>query len=135
MKISISKAVTLGGLCALFAGAGSVAFAQGYDHQDRSSGYGQYHQDRNNYDQYRYGGGQYGYRASDQYRHANRNERRRLDRLHATYARATEHGHYNVAERAHLHAQAIRARIRDQRRDNYQGQNDSQYHHDTNRGY
>lgn len=120
MKISASKVLALGGLCALFVGAGNAAFAQNYNHQDRNNhnwqhGQTQYHSNR----------GYYGvrdsrYRQSGQYRHATSTERRRLDRLHAAYARAAAHGNYNAAERAHLHAQAIRARLRAQRRENRQ---------------
>ena len=40
MKISTSKVLALGGLCALFVGAGNVAFAQGDDHQDRNNDHG-----------------------------------------------------------------------------------------------
>ena len=110
MKISAPKVLALGGLCALLVGAGSAAFAQGDNGQYRHYDHGQYYQTHN------YGDGQDSqYRQSYQYRHGNRNERRRLDRLHAAYGRAVRHGHYNVAERAHRRAQAIRARIRAQR--------------------
>ena len=151
MKISTPKILALGGLCALFVSAGNVAFAQGYDHnQDRNGDYGQAsqsdrhsdygqdnqdsrrgqsqdHHDRYNQDQARNDhGGRYDshYRQSDQYRHGDRNERRRLDRLHAAYAHAASHGNYGAAERAHQHAQAIRARLHDQRGDRDHGNDD-----------
>ena len=131
MKISASKVLALGGLCALFAGAGNVAFAQGHDYQDGNdhqyrSGQSDRHHDQDQFNQHRnYSGGLHDnrYRQSDQYRHANQNERRRLDRLHAAYAQAAARGNYAAAERAHQHAQAIRARLHDQHRDD---------HHDTN---
>lgn len=148
MKISASKVLALGGLCALLVGAGNTAFAQGYDHQDRNYDSGQYRQNDRHHDQdqnnqnWRHGQGQYHYgqynqaqndgwtrdnqyRQSAQYRHANGNERRRLDRLHAAYAHAAANGNYNAAERDHQHAQAIRARLRDQHRDGDQGRRDT----------
>ena len=124
IKISISRVAAFGGLCALFVGAGNAAFAQGYDHPDQNNDSGQYHQSdrhygngRNSFDN---GGQDSQYRQSRQYRHANQSERRRLDRLHAAYAHAAAAGNYNAAERAHEHAQAIRARLHDQRGDNPQ---------------
>ncbi len=131
MKILASKVLALGGLCALFAGAGNVAFAQGDNHQgnDNQGQNGQYrqgdHRDRGQMGQRDYGqnrqyrdqgqNGQFGqdqYRQSDQYRQGNRDERRRLDRLHQAYARRAARGDYSAAERAHLHAEAIRAQLR-----------------------
>ena len=135
MKISASKVLALGGLCALFVGAGNVAFAQGGDHQDRNNDPGQSRQsDRHSdYGQNHYGGGQDSqYRQSSQYRHANQTERRRLDRLHAAYAHAAANGNYGAAERAHLHAQAIRARLRAQHGGDNQNHHDDQGRHDTN---
>ena len=145
MKKSAIKVLALCGLCALFAGAGTASFAQGYDHQDRNNDPGQYsqndhhfddgHNDHGQYGQNRYDHGQYGqdsqYRQSGQYRHASQTERRRLDRLHAAYARAATQGHYNAAERDHLHAQAIRARLRSQHDDNNQYRDNNQ-HDDSN---
>lgn len=114
MKTTLTKVVTLGSLCALLAGTAATAFAQDNGHRDQNGDQGQYRQHQ--FDQHQDGD----YRHSDQYRHANQNERRRLDRLHATYARATSHGNYGVAERAHEHAQAIRAQIHSQHQDNRQ---------------
>ncbi len=137
MTTIFSKVAALGGLCALLAGAGQTAFAQGYDnHQGRHSDQGYSRQDRHsdqgygqNYDQ---NGGD---RRTDQgqYRPDGRggrgvsqNERRRLVRLHRVYSRDARSGHYRAAEKAHLHAQAIRHDLRTRRQ--YQ-------HHDVDRGY
>ncbi len=140
MKSSLSQVLALGGLCALFVSTGNAVFAQDTDHQDRNGDpaqsrsfdrhddqhqndrnrqYGQqYHQGQYNHDSNDYGRGRDDqYRQSSQYRHANQNERRRLDRLHAAYAHAAASGNYNAAERAHEHAQAIRARLRSQHQD------------------
>ena len=150
MKITLTKAVTLGSLCALLAGTTTAAFAQDNNHRDQNGNQG-------GYSQHQYGNpGGYGqrqdnrqdgdYRRSDQYRHANQSERRRLDRLHAAYARAASHGNYSAAERDHQHAQAIRAQMHNQHQDHgqyqdhrqnggqYQGdhQNDHRDRHDTN---
>ena len=138
MKITLSQMTTLGSLCVLLAGTATAALAQGDDHRDNPGDQGRYSQHQ--FDQHQHG--QYGnqdgdYRHSDQYRHANQSERRRLDRLHAAYARAALHGNYSAAERAHEHAQAIRARMHDQHRDDhrdngqYQG-GDHQGDHDNN---
>ncbi len=142
MKITLTKAVTLGSLCALLAGTATATFAQDngrYDQNGSQGGYGQHQYGQHQNDQNQYGqGGQFGdnrYRNSDQYRHANQAERRRLDRLHAAYAHAATHGNYNAAERAHQHAQAIRAHMRDQHQGNYQGDQGSdqgdQHQHDN----
>ena len=104
-----------------------------YDHgQNTQDGQDQYRHDQ--YDQGRnhYGVGQDSqYRQSSQYRHANQTERRRLDRLHAAYAHAAANGNYGAAERAHLHAQAIRARLRAQHGDDHQYGDYNQDRHDT----
>ncbi len=136
MKMTLSQITTLGSLCVLLAGTATAAFAQ-----DNGS-YGDHHGDQGGYSQHQFDqhrGGQYGdsqYRNSDQYRHSNLSERRRLDRLHAAYARAAYHGNYNAAERDHQHAQAIRAHIRDQHHDQYRdgdpGRYQGDYQHDNN---
>lgn len=134
MKTTLSQMTILGGLCVLLAGTATAAFAQGDNHRDNNGDQGGYNQRQ--FDQRR--GGQYGdsqYRNSDQYRHANQAERRRLDRLHAAYARAATHGNYNAAERDHLHAQAIRARLRAQHANQYRGNDHFQggdQHRDNN---
>jgi hypothetical protein len=121
MKISAIKVLALGSLCALLVGAGNTAFAQGYNHQYRSTDHGQFGQGHQYWQDSQY-------QHSTQYRHASQTERRRLDRLHAAYARATAHGNYSAAERDHLHAQAIRARLRSQHAGNHYDHNNYDTH-------
>ncbi len=134
MKTTLTKIVTLGSLCALLAGTAAAASAQDNGRRDQNYDQGQYRQhpfDQHPFDQHR--GGQYGdsqYRNSDQYRHSNLSERRRLDRLHAAYARAASHGNYGAAERDHAHAQAIRSHIRDQHGDRYRNGDHGHYQGD-----
>lgn len=121
MNTIISKTLALGGLCALLAGAGATAFAQGNYHPNRDRQDGQYQRSGDRLaDSPRSDYRRSDYHQSDQYRRANQAERRRLDRLHAAYARAAQHGNYGAAERAHRHAQAIRAQHQD-RRDQFHG--------------
>ena len=114
MTILLNKVVALGGLCALLAGTGTAAFAQGYgDHQDR------------HFDQAQ---GRHDWHHGQA---VTQSERLRLARLHRVYTKDARSGHYGAAERAHLHAQAIRQDLRAQHHDMHQ---DRQDHHDD-RGY
>lgn len=81
---TILKSVALCGVCALFAGIGGAASAQGdYGH----GGYGDHHGPMHH-------------------------PRQAVLRQKAIYARAVAHGHYAAAERAHLRASAIRHHVR-----------------------
>ena len=134
MKISASQVLTLGSLCALFVSVGNAAIAQDNQHQYRNNDPGQSRPHDRGYDHGQNDPNRHHdqFRQSDQYRHANQSERRRLDRLHAAYAHAAAHGNYSAAERDHLHAQAIRARLHDQHRDHNQNRDNHQDRHDTN---
>jgi hypothetical protein len=85
MKVIAAKVLALGGLCVLFAGVSNGAIAQGYEHREMDHGHG---------------------RPMVSQAH------RRLQKLHTVYAREINHGNRAAAERAHLKAKAIRARLR-----------------------
>ncbi len=89
MKVLVARVVALGGLCALFAGIGNGAIAQGYEHREMDYGH---------------------------HRPMVRQARQRLQKLHGVYAQEINHGNRAAAERAHLKANAIRARLRAHRR-------------------
>ena len=82
MTLSIAKGLALCGVCALLAGLGTAASAQGY--------------------------GDHGPDHHGPMHHA----RQAVLRQKADYARAVAGGHYGAAERAHLRAQAIRHHVR-----------------------
>lgn len=87
MTLSITKGLTLCGVCALLAGLGTAASAQ--------SGYGQGYGDGN-------------YRPH----HPIQRAHRAIERQKAAYAHDVRTGHYGAAEQAHLRAAALRHRIR-----------------------
>ena len=91
MTLSLSKALALGGLCALVLGGGSAVSAQGYDHYNYHHHYG----------------------------HGAGRARRHLQVLHAVYNHEIKSGHPEAAMEAHLHAKAIRAHIRARHHDGY----------------
>ena len=120
MKIFATKVLALGSLCALLMGTGSLANAQGYD-RDHGPGPGQFRQGGDHWqqgpDRYHHGPFnhppiRFGVEHDSIYWHAGQSERRRLDRLHAVYAYDVAHRDYSGAERAHEHAEAIRAQLR-----------------------
>ncbi len=82
MTLAIAKGLALCGVCALLAGLGTAASAQGY-------GYGAYRP-----------------------HHPIRRAHRAILRQKAAYAHDVRTGHYGAAERAHLRAAALRHRIR-----------------------
>ena len=88
MTLAATKGLALCGVCALLAGLGTAASAQG--------GYGD--------------GGPGPYHHGPMH-HA----RQAVQRQKADYARAVASGHYGAAERAHLRAQAIRHHVRARR--------------------
>jgi hypothetical protein len=105
MTISITKSLALGGLCALMAGLGSAASAQGYgDH-------GPYHH-----------GPMHHARAA-------------VLRQKAAYAHDVATGHYGAAERAHLRAQSIRHHIRAHRMMEHGRMMDHGYGYHHDHGY
>ncbi|MGI4790106.1 MAG: hypothetical protein ACRYFS_14790 [Janthinobacterium lividum] len=115
MKNTITKAIVLGGLCALLAGAAHTASAQGYgDGQDWHHGPNPYYQGQDFQGRFDHAQNRPGFES----------ERRRLEILHAAYDRAAEHGNYAEAERDHEHAEAIRARLRSQEWNHNQFRND-----------
>ncbi len=87
MTLAIAKGLTLCGVCALLAGLGTAASAQGYGYGD----HGPYHH--------------------GPMHHA----RVAVLRQKAAYAHDVATGHYGAAERAHLRAQAIRHHVRARR--------------------
>ena len=89
MTLSITKGLALCGVCALLAGLGTAASAQGYGYGD----HGPYH-----HSPYQHG----------PMHHA----RMAVLRQKAAYAHDVATGHYGAAERAHLRAMAIRHHIR-----------------------
>jgi hypothetical protein len=97
MKAILTKALALSGLCALFAGVGVGANAQGYDH---------YRYDHDGMS----GGG---------HRPVVHQARQRIHRLQRVYAHSIHNGNTEAARRAHLRAQAIRARLREHRLNSY----------------
>ncbi len=99
MTILGTKALALGSLCALLLSAGHGAAAQGYDH----SRYG--HNTRH------YGADAQRFGRTGVHPGAGR-ARRRLQVLHAVYNHEIKSGHPAAAMQAHLHAKAIRSRIR-----------------------
>jgi hypothetical protein len=104
MTIFGTKALALGGLCALLLGAGHAASAQG----DAHPGYGRRHHTwQRSADAQTYG-------RQGAHRGAAR-ARRHLQVLHAVYNHEIKSGHPEAAMQAHLHAKAIRARIRARR--------------------
>ncbi len=82
MTLSITKGLALCGVCALLAGLGTAASAQGY--------------------------GDGAYRPH----HPIRRAHRAILRQKAAYAHDVRTGHYGAAEQAHLRAAALRHRIR-----------------------
>ena len=110
MTISMTKGLALCGLCALMAGAGTAASAQG-DYQR-----GGYHQGDQRQGDFRHddarGDGDHGPRH-----HA----RQAIMRQKMAYGRAVAHGNYRAAERAHLRARAIRHHVRAHREMNGDG--------------
>jgi L-serine deaminase len=87
MKVLLTRALALSGLCAVFACTVGAAVAQDY----------RYHRENR-----RSGGFQ--------------NARRELQVLHQVYDHEIRSGHPAAAMRAHNRANAIRARLREQRR-------------------
>ena len=95
MKVILTKVLALGGLCALLAGAGNAASAQGYDHYGHRSGYWQetdYHR-----------------------RPTSFGLRQRIEDLQREYAHDMRVGDYSGARRAHWRAQQLRMRLREHR--------------------
>lgn len=80
--MTLTKTLALGGLCAILAGLGTAASAQGY------------------------GGGAY------RPHHPVRQAHRAIQRQKAAYAHDVRTGHYGAAEQAHRRAMALRHRIR-----------------------
>jgi len=96
MKVILTKVLALGGLCALLAGAGNAASAQGYDRYNHSRA-GTWSE--TNYHRRPTGFG----------------IRQRIQDLQAEYAHATRVGDYAAARRAHWRAQQLRERLRERR--------------------
>ncbi len=116
MKISITKALAVGGLFALFAGVAGIATAQGNGtpgmHQDHMAMHHSYMTTH------------HGYMATH-------HPRRHIKRLQAAYARDIASGHRKAAERAHLKARAVRQHVRTHREMMHDGMtHHTMLHHD-----
>lgn len=130
MKISIAKAVIVSGLCAVLAGAGTTAFAQGNDDQNRP--HGQYQHDQNGQGWYQHGQSQY-HQGRGQYQHGQYHQGQdgqsqyyqgqRGQYRHGQYDHAMSNGDYNASRRVHPHGQSDQGQYR---------RNSSQDHHDSN---
>jgi hypothetical protein len=102
MKVILTKVLALGGLCALLVGAGSTAFAQGYDRNDQNNRY-----DQNN---------RFDHRDMGRDNHSMVfGTRQRILDLQREYAHDIRIGDYEGARRAHFRAAQLRAQLRDHR--------------------